>query len=190
MGVIKLLSIPTTAAVGHEAQLNFESDPDDNVHTFSVLYTSADGTKTTTEEVTLTVADRPVVTGTNATSSSLSVEESACVKIQAGVNSTGDVVSVLSDSTKEFIAQSALNGDAVTYALTATSTIDDATDGDFTINSSTGEIIAINLDFERPTGGAGDNSNNVYTFNVTVTAAQAGGPNVTHTEKVTLDSNR
>ena len=170
-----------TSAAGFAPELNFDgTTASNNVHTFTISYT--DGTNTTTEEVTLTVADRPVEAGTNATSSSLSVEESACVKIQAGVNSSGDLVSVLSDSTKEFIEEAALNGDTITYALADTSTINDATDGDFTINTSTGEIIA-SLDYERPTGGASDDSN-TYTFNVTVTN---GTTNATHTETVTLE---
>ena len=126
-----------------------------NAYSFKVSYTK--GGVTVTDNVTLNVTDKAVTTtsGNVDSSSTLTVEESACVKIQAS--------SVLSDQVNEFIG--AASG-TLTYGLTAVSgaNANDLTNGGFTINSGTGEILA-SLDFERPTDVGSDNS---YEFMVTV----------------------
>jgi flagellin len=104
----------------------------------------------------------------------MTVEESACVKIQAG--------SELSDQVNEFIAAAGLAGQTIQYSLAEASGQDDVAKGKFSINSGTGEILA-SLDFERPTGGAGDNSN-TYTFDVQVLNTTT---NQTMTETITLN---
>jgi len=167
-----------TTVAGFAPELNFDSaTASNNEFNFTVTYTNGD--KTTTEEVTLTVADRAVPTGTSASASSLTVEESACVKVFAGVDQNGDLNSVLSDNVKEFIEANNLAGNTVTYALAENSGGDDVAQGGFTINTSTGEILA-SLDYERPTGGANDNAN-TYVFDVQVTSGST-----TLTETVTL----
>ena len=126
-----------------------------NAYSFKVSYTK--GGVTVTDNVTLNVTDKPVTTtsGNVDSSSTLTVEESACVKIQAS--------SVLSDQVNEFIG--AASG-SLTYGVAAVSgaNANDLTNGGFTINTGTGEILA-SLDFERPTDVG---SNNSYEFMITV----------------------
>jgi flagellin len=143
-----------------------------NSYSFKVEYTK-DGV-TVTDDITLNITDKPITTtsGNVDSSSTLTVEESACVKIQAS--------SVLSDQVQEVIDNAT---GPVTYSFgTVTGTnANDLTNGGFSINSSTGEILA-SLDFERPTDAGTDNS---YEIMVQVNVGGTGG--TTMRETVTLN---
>ena len=153
--------ITLDSSVSGNTELNFVSGGGNsaagtNAYAFKVSYTK-DGV-TVTDDVTLNVTDKAVTTvASNVDSSStLTVEESNCVKIQAST--------VLSDQVSEFIG--AASG-TLTYGLAAVTgaNANDLTNGGFSINSGTGEILA-SLDFERATDVGTDNS---YEFVVTVT---------------------
>jgi len=152
--------ITLDSSVSGNTELNFVSGGGNsaagtNAYAFKVSYTK-DGV-TVTDDVTLNVTDKAVTTtsGNVDSSSTLTVDESACVKIQAST--------VLSDQVNEFIG--AASG-TLTYGLTAVSgaNANDLTNGGFSINTGTGEILA-SLDFERPADVGDDNS---YEFMVTV----------------------
>jgi flagellin len=168
------LSVTLNAkADGSNSELNFDAvTAANNVHSFTLQYDN--GGVITTEDVTVTITDEPVATTGISSASTMTVEESACVKIQAG--------SELSDQVNEFIAAAGLAGSTIEYGLAEVAGQDDVAKGKFSINSGTGEILA-SLDFERPTGGAGDNSN-TYTFDVTV---RNTATNQTMTETITLN---
>ena len=156
---------------GSNSELNFDdTTASNNVHTFTLQYDN--GGVITTEDVTLTITDEPVATTGIASASTMTVEESACVKIQAGTE--------LSDQVNEFIAAAGLAGNTITYGLAENGSRDDVAQGGLSINSATGEILA-SLDFERPTGGAGDDEN-TYVFDVTVSNGTQ-----TMTETITLN---
>ena len=160
-------------ADGSNSELNFDSvTAANNVHTFTLQYDN--GGVLTTEDVTLTITDEPVATTGITSASTMSVEESACVKIQTG--------SALSDQVNEFIAAAGLSGQTIQYSIAESGGGDDVAQGGFSINSGTGEVLA-SLDFERPTGGAGDNEN-TYTFEVQVRNLATSQ---TMTETVTLN---
>ena len=153
--------ITLDSSVSGNTELNFVSGGGNsaagtNAYAFKVSYTK-DGV-TVTDDVTLNVTDKAVTTtsGNVDSSSTLTVEESNCVKIQAST--------VLSDQVSEFIG--AASG-TLTYGLAAVTgaNANDLTNGGFSINSGTGEILA-SLDFERATDVGTDNS---YEFMVTVT---------------------
>ena len=166
------LSITLNAkADGTNSELNFDdTTAANNVHTFTLQYDN--GGVITTEDVTLTITDEPVATTGITSASTMTVEESACVKVQAGTE--------LSDQVNEFIAAAGLAGNTITYGIAENGSGDDVAQGGLSINSATGEILA-SLDFERPTGGAGDDEN-TYVFDVTVSDGTT-----TMTETVTLN---
>jgi len=166
-------NITLAEGVGN-SEFNFSGTAADNVKTITVSYD--DGTNVTTEDLTINIEDVAVVTSGN-TTSKLTVEESACVKIMTG--------EVLSDRVNEFIASVEDSGGTITYGATESGTLTDFADGNFSINSASGEILA-SLDFERPEGGTGTYAAgtglNEYTFAVTV----SDGTN-TLTETITLN---
>jgi flagellin len=154
--------ITLDSSLAGNTELNFVSGGGNsaagtNAYSFKVSYTK-DGV-TVTDDVTLNITDKPVTTAgsTVDSSSTLTVEEAACVKIQAST--------VLSDQVNEFIG--AASAGSLTYGLSAVTggNAADLANGGFTINSGTGEILA-SLDFERPDDVGSDNS---YEFMVTVT---------------------
>ena len=153
--------ITLNSSVSGNTELNFVSGGGNsaagtNAYSFKVNYTK-DGV-TVTDDVTLNVTDKPVTTtsGNVDSSSTLSVAEAACIKIQAS--------SVLSDQVTEFIG--AASAGSLTYGVAAVTgaNANDLTNGGFSINSGTGEILA-SLDFERPDDVGANNS---YEFMVTV----------------------
>ena len=170
-----------TSADNMAPELNYVAGGD-NQYTVDITYTKA-GDVTAVETVTINVEDRPVMESTASGSTSLDVEESACVKIYTGQTARGGAVnSVLSDQVKEFIESNRVAGNDLTYGIDTTN--DDVIKGGFNINTVTGEITA-SLDFERPKGGSGDDEN-TYVFDVTVTGKNSSGTNVTYTEEVTV----
>jgi flagellin len=152
--------ITLAAGVGN-SEFNYSATAADNIKNITISYD--DGTNVTTEDITINIEDVAVVTSGN-TSSTLTVEESACVKIQAS--------EVLSDRVNEFIASVEDAGGTITYGTAEATGLTDFADGAFSINTSTGEILA-SLDFERPEGGTGSHATgdglNEYTFKITVT---------------------
>ena len=155
----------TLNAGATNTELNY-STTGSNEYTFQLTFVT--NGESTVENVTVQVSDEPVATSSAASASTMEVEESACVKIQASTE--------LSDQVNEFIIANAGN---ITYGITESGSLTDVADAGFTINSSTGEILA-SLDFERPTGGTLDT--NTYTFDVTVSNGS-----ITMTETVTLN---
>jgi flagellin len=153
-------------------ELNFDTaTPANNEYTFAIQYTQ--GGVTVTDNITLNLTDKPVLTSNTTLTSSMQVEEGNCIKIYSvdttdlGSAQTG----IFSDAFQEFVAA---NGgpSGVTFAMAG-----GADDGEFTLNTANGSLQA-NLDFERPDDA---NTDNVYSISV---SAAAGG--VTITENITL----
>ena len=158
------------------AELNFDTvTAANNTYTFAVQYTQ--GGTTVTDNITLNITDKAVLSSNTSGTAELTVEEGDCVKIYSvDTNDGGAQTGIFSDQFKEFVAANAGN---ITFAEAAHSDGTDDT-ADITLNTATGAILA-NLDFERPTGGGGANTNNEYKFAIT-----ASNGTTTITENVTL----
>ena len=164
-------------------ELNFnETDPSANVYKFAVEYKS--GSVTVTDNVTLNITDRPVLTTNTTLTSAMAVEEGDCIKIfSVDTNDNGNArEGVFSDAFQEFVAA---NGGPANVTFSMGGGTDD---GAFTLNTATGALTS-NLDFERPVDlgtGTSTANDNVYDISVRAAAVNAAGATITITENISL----